>query len=192
MKKAIQQFPPAYFALVMSTGILSLAAEELKMHGLAEGFFYVNLVAYPLLVLLLVLRIVLDFKGVWAELTSHAKGPNFLTLVPATCLVGNQFVQLRHNAAVGGARWVAARLAWVILGYSLLLGVSIRKEKPNLEQGFTGSWLLLVVATEALAVLGAKLVPTYFIYVALLAWLLAFGGLLMHFLAPAKPAKPPA
>lgn len=87
----------------MSTGILSLAAEELKMHGLAEGFFYVNLVAYPLL--LLVLRIVLDFKGVWAELTSHAKGPNFLTLVPATCLVGNQFVQLRHRPWAERCGW---------------------------------------------------------------------------------------
>ncbi|MBC6989506.1 tellurite resistance/C4-dicarboxylate transporter family protein [Hymenobacter sp. BT491] len=158
MKKAIRQFPPAYFAMVMSTGIISLAAKELEMEGIAEAFFYLNLLIYPLFLLLLVLRAFLDFKGLWAELTSHAKGANFLALVPATCLVGSQFVQLRHNQAVGNALWVLALASWLVLSYSFLLGVSIGEEKPDLEKGLTGSWLLLVVATESLAVLGAKLV----------------------------------
>ena len=95
-----------YFVLVMSTGILSLAAQELQLHVVADGLFYVNLVAYPLLVLLLLARALLGFRALWAELTSHAQGPTFLAFVPATCLVGSQFVQLGHNAAVGGALWV--------------------------------------------------------------------------------------
>jgi tellurite resistance protein TehA-like permease len=161
VKKAIQQFPPAYFALVMATGILSLAADDLHMKGLAQGLFYLNIVVLPLLVLLLILRAALDFKGFRTELTSHAKGPSFLALVPATCLVGNQLVQLGHSETAGRALWLAALLAWVVMLYWFLLGVSTRAEKPLLEKGLNGSWLLLVVATESLAVLGAKLVPSW-------------------------------
>ena len=160
MKKVIQQFPPAYFTLVMATGIISLAAETLKMKAVAEGLFYLNLVAYPLFLLLLLLRAVLGFRAMWSELTSHARGPLFLAFVPATCLVGSQFVLLRHNQDLGRALWALGLLGWAVLMYSLLLGVSIGKEKPDLEHGLNGGWLLLVVATESLAVLGAKLVPT--------------------------------
>jgi tellurite resistance protein TehA-like permease len=159
MRKVVEQFTPAYFAMVMSTGIISLAAHQLHLDWVANGLFYVNLIAYPLCGLLLLGRAVLAFKPMWAELISHAKGPLFLAFVPATCLVGSQFVQLRHNTAVGGGLWLVAVAGWLLLLYVLLVGVSIAEEKPDLEKGLTGAWLLLVVATESLAVLGAKLVP---------------------------------
>lgn len=145
----------------MATGILSLAAHSQQLTGLAEGLFYFNLVAFPVLVLLLVLRLALHSKALWQELTSHAKGANFLTLVPATCLVGNQFVQLRHNPLVGSMLWVGAAVLWLLLTYAFLFGISIGEEKPALEKGFNEGWLLLVVATESLVVLGTKLVPTW-------------------------------
>lgn len=74
MKKLIHPFSPAYFALVMSTGIISLAAAELGLPVVADGLFHVNLVAYPLFLLLLVLRLLLDFSGCWAERTPMLKG----------------------------------------------------------------------------------------------------------------------
>ncbi|WP_139921124.1 hypothetical protein [Hymenobacter sp. DG01] len=141
MKKAIQQFPVAYFALIMSTGIISLAADGLHLQAVAEAFFYVNLMLYPLFVLLLVLRVVMAFQAVRAELTSHDQGATYLTLVPATCLLGNQFVQLRQQTGVGSALWMGAAVVWLILVYSFLLGVSVGEEKPPLEKGFNGSWL---------------------------------------------------
>ena len=161
MNQAIQHFPPAYFALVMATGILSLAAKELRLDAIAEGLFYVNLVAYPLCVVLLLARAVLAFRVLWTELTSPATGPLFLAFVPATALVGSQVLQLRHQPALSQALWVAALVGWAVLGYAFLLGVSTAPEKPGLAKGINGGWLLLVVATEALAVLGAKLVPTW-------------------------------
>jgi tellurite resistance protein TehA-like permease len=160
MKLLIKQFPPIYFAFVMSTGIISLAAHAQQLAWLARGLFYVNLVAYPVLLALLVLRLVLFPQAFWAALTSHKDGPTFLTLVPATALLGSQFVQLPNNQAMGTLLWLVALAAWLGLGYSFVLGVSLKKEKPPLEQGLTGGWLLLVVATESLAVLGALLLPT--------------------------------
>lgn len=161
MKNAIQRFPPAYFALVMATGIISLAAKELQFDAIAEGLFYVNLVAYPLCVALLLARAFLAFRPLWAELTSPAKGPLFRAFVPATTLFGSQLAQLRHQQAMGQALWVVALVGWVALGYAFLMGVSTATEKPGLAKGINGGWLLLVVAIEALAVLGAKLVSTW-------------------------------
>ena len=159
MKTVIQQFSPAYFALVMSTGIISLAAHALKLPWVAEGFFYLNMGLYPLFVGLLLLRLLLFPKEFWRALTAHETGAGFLTLVPATTLLGSQFVQLRGNHWLGSGLWVGAAGCWVLLLYAFLGGISTGAKKPTLEQGFSGRWLLLVVATEALAVLGAKLLP---------------------------------
>ncbi|ALW86903.1 hypothetical protein AUC43_18555 [Hymenobacter sedentarius] len=158
-KPVVQQFQPAYFAMVMATGIISLAAHGLHLHWLAEAFFYLNLMLYPLFLLLLLGRVLFSFPGFKIELASHEKGANFLALVAATCLVGNQFVQLRSNQAVGQALWVFGAVCWVMLLYAFLLSVTLRSDKPPLETGLNGSWLLLVVSTQALAVLGAGLVP---------------------------------
>ena len=159
MKSVIQQFSPAYFALVMSTGIISLAAHALHLPWVAVGFLYLNLGLYPLLVALLLLRIGLFPREFWRALTAHETGAGFLTLVPATTLVGSQLVQLRGCQGLGSVLWVGAAGGWVLLLYAFLWGVSTGANKPTLAQGFNGRWLLLVVATEALAVLGAKLLP---------------------------------
>jgi len=39
-KSAVEKFPPAYFTMVMATGIISLAAHAQHLSWLAEGFFY--------------------------------------------------------------------------------------------------------------------------------------------------------
>ena len=45
---AIRHLFPGYFALVMATGILSIAAFLLEMPGTAWALFLLNVVAYPL------------------------------------------------------------------------------------------------------------------------------------------------
>ncbi len=159
MKTVIRQFSPAYFALVMSTGIISLAAHGLGLRWVAEGFFYLNLGLYPLLLAVLLLRIGLFPGEVWRALTAHETGAGFLTLVPATTLLGSQLVQLRGQHLLGSVLWVGAAGGWVLLLYAFMWGISTGKSKPSLARGFNGRWLLLAVATEALAVLGAKLLP---------------------------------
>lgn len=159
-KFAVHRFPPAYFTLVMATGIISLAAHAQHISWLAESFFYVNLGLYPLFLLLLAGRLVSSFSDVKAELAAPEKGPIYLALVAATCLVGSQFVLLRGNLAVGQGLWVLGAVCWVALLYGLLLGVTLRQDKPPVEKALNASWLLLVVSTQALAVLGASLLPS--------------------------------
>jgi tellurite resistance protein TehA-like permease len=159
MKKGILSFPPAYFAMVMATGIISLAAHAQHLAWVADGLFYLNLGLYPLFLLLLLTRVLRRFEEVKTELTSHEKGATYLALVAATCLLGNQLVLLRGQQALGLALWGFAGVCWVLLLYAFVLGVTLRRQKPPLETGLGGNWLLLVVSTQSLAVLGAGLVP---------------------------------
>lgn len=44
----IKTFHPAYFAMVMSTGIISIAAKLLGFTEISYGLFYLNIVAYAI------------------------------------------------------------------------------------------------------------------------------------------------
>ncbi len=59
----------------------------------------------------------------------------------------------------GKALWLLGLVLWVVLNYGFLTGIIAQEQKPALEAGISGEWLLLVVATEALSVLGTALAP---------------------------------
>jgi tellurite resistance protein TehA-like permease len=75
---------PAYFALVMATGIVSLAGELLGLHAIAMALFVLNLAFYPLLWILLVARVIRYRDRVIADLHHHGRAVGFFTIVAAT------------------------------------------------------------------------------------------------------------
>ncbi len=80
---------PGYFALVMATGIVAIGAKQQKIDWLADVLYLVAAVAYIVLAALLVARLVLYRKPLAADLTSHAKGFAFLTIVAGTNVLGS-------------------------------------------------------------------------------------------------------
>ena len=52
----MKHLSPAYFALVMATGIVSITARDFELFALSKGLFAINLVAYAVLAALTVLR----------------------------------------------------------------------------------------------------------------------------------------
>jgi tellurite resistance protein TehA-like permease len=50
---------------------------------------------------------------------------------------------------------------WAVLLYSTLIAVVIKGPKPGLEAGINGTWFLLTVSIESIAVLGALLLPRH-------------------------------
>ena len=75
---------PGYFALAMATGIVSIASFLLGMPAVAWGLLAINLVAYTVLCLLTLARVVLHAGKVARDLASFHRGPGFLTSVAAT------------------------------------------------------------------------------------------------------------
>ena len=62
---------PGYFALVMATGIIAVAAEQQDVHWLAVGLYAVACVAYVVLWVLHLLRIVRHPRRWFADATDH-------------------------------------------------------------------------------------------------------------------------
>src|SRR5512141_1315952 len=78
---------PGYFALVMATGIISIACFLLEMKTIALVLLVINVVAYAILWLLLLLRLLFFFSRVKADINDHMRGPGFFTVVAGTCVL---------------------------------------------------------------------------------------------------------
>ena len=146
---------PAYFAMVMATGIVSLSAHMLGMPGLARGLFQLNLAAYVVIWLLNLLRICWFTRLVLRDLIDHQRGPGFFTAVAASCILGSEFVLISEDFRAALVLWVLGIVLWGLLTYAILTAFTIKENKPSLYEGITGAWLLAVVATQSVAALSA-------------------------------------
>jgi len=148
---------PGYFALVMATGIVSVAAHLLAMEWIAYSLLAVNLVAYVVLWLLTLWRLVAYFPRVLADLQSHMRGPGFFTLIAGTCVLGTQILLLTGLRPVAWGLWLLGIGLWLLVMYSFFPAVMTAENKPGLDTGLNGAWLVTVVATQSLVVVGTLL-----------------------------------
>ncbi len=174
----VRNLPPNIFAVVMATGIVSLAVHGAGYHLLALGLFWLNAGLYGILWVLLITRTVRYRAELAADLGSHARAPGFFTLVAAPCVLGNQCVLLLGAGAAGLALWVVGTAFWLALTYAMVPGLMEGATKPNVEEGLNGAWLLAVVGTQAVSILACLLVPVVAagaadvpLFVALAFWL---------------------
>ncbi|MEO7031420.1 MAG: tellurite resistance/C4-dicarboxylate transporter family protein [Herbaspirillum sp.] len=150
---------PAYFGMVMATGIVSLGAHHLGFLRIGELLFGLNVVMYVLLWLLTLVRLVRYPRRFFGDLIDHLRGPGFFTTVAASGVLGSQYVLMAHDYRTGLILWYISLVLWVGLTYAIFAAFTVKEQKPTLDQGISGAWLLAVVATQALAVLGALLAP---------------------------------
>ncbi|HSU05917.1 MAG TPA: tellurite resistance/C4-dicarboxylate transporter family protein [Acetobacteraceae bacterium] len=153
----LRDFFPGNFAIVMGTGIVAVAAHLLGHRAAAWPLFAISLAAYPVLWAILLLRITRFPGAVLADFISHERGPAFLTIVAANGVLGAEFAVFDTLAGLLPTLFWFSIALWALLVYGFLSGVTVSLVKPDLEHGLNGTWLLLVVATESLAVLGAFL-----------------------------------
>ncbi len=155
--ETVRDLFPGYFALVMATGIVSIAAELLGMQVVAWILLAINSVAYVVLWVLTLLRLVMFSRPLFEDLTDHVRGPGFFTLVAGTCVLGSEFMIVATMPAVGLILWWTGVFLWVAIMYTFFTAVTVRDEKPGLEEGINGSWLIVIVATQSISILGTLL-----------------------------------
>lgn len=155
----LETMHPAYFALVMATGILAVAC---KLHGLEplpRLLFAINVPAYVVLWLLTAMRAVRHPTPFWSDFRSHQRAPGFFTVVAATSVLGVQFAVQGEAPGVALALWWGAVVLWLVLTYAILTALTVTADKPDLATGINGGWLTAVVATQSLVVLGTTVAP---------------------------------
>jgi tellurite resistance protein TehA-like permease len=154
--RGIEHFPTGYFALVMATGICSIALRLLAMPEIARVLFGLNVVFAGVLGGMLTARLVRWPRRVLADLCDHQRGPGFFTIVAAVNVVGIQSF-LAAEVGIAKALWCAGIGLWLVIMYSFFLATIVRRDKPSLDQGINGAWLVAVVATQSVSVLGTFL-----------------------------------
>lgn len=160
LARAVRGLFPGYFALVMATGIVSVAAQTLDMPQLARGLLAVNIGAYAVLASMLLVRVVAYGGRVVEDLGDHERGPGFFTVVAGTCVLGTQLILVTGETGVAQILWIVGIGLWVLVMYGFFTAVVIRDRKPSLADGINGAWLIASVATQSVSVLGTLLAPS--------------------------------
>ena len=158
---AIANLFPGYFALIMATGIVSIAAKQLGPEPVAWVLLAINLAAFLILSCFLIIRIVRFFPRVKADITDHVRGPGFFTVPAATCVLGSQLIVVAGYVAPAAILWFVGLVLWALVMYSFFAAVTTVEKKPPLDKALSGAWLIAAVSTQSVSVLGTLLVPYF-------------------------------
>ena len=110
------------------------------------------------LAILYIIRLFVFPKRFIQDFRSHGAGPGFLTVVAGICILGNQFVLLGKDPAMGEALfWIGSGL-WIVILWGVFYFVFSDEPKPPLEKGINGAWLVATVSTQAIVILGCILI----------------------------------
>jgi tellurite resistance protein TehA-like permease len=161
MKSGLASLHPSYFAFVMATGIVSIAAKLLDMSGIAMALLWANIVFFAALSTLTVLRVVWFYDRVRADILHHGRAVGFFTLPAAISVVGSQLLIVANAWSAASVFWFIGGAAWAIVTYGILTVLTVKSEKPSLAEGINGGWLVAVVAAQAVSVLGTQLAPGF-------------------------------
>jgi len=173
--------PPGYFALVMATGIVSIATYFFGLREFGLALLWLNLVQYLALAGFTILRFIRYRPEFVADLSNPSKGVTFLTASAGTSILGSQFMILLRMSGVGAALWIGGIVLWIVFVSAFFTTVITSTSKPTIADGITGATLILVVATEGICVLGTLLAATadfreWILFVSLAAY--AVGAIL--------------
>ena len=152
---------PAYFALVMATGIVSIACELAGFRLISRGLFFLNLVFYVAVWLLTLARAIRHRERMVEDLFHHGRSVGYFTAVAATSVLGSQFLLLAGSVRAALALWFFAIALWALLTYAVFALLIVKPQKPHLSEGINGGWLVGVVAAQSVSVLGSQLAPTF-------------------------------
>lgn len=161
VRSAAKTLFPGYFALVMATGALSIALYLLHYEPIAYALLALNALAYGVLCGLLLLRVIYFRAYIKADLVDHARGAGFFTLVAGTCVLGTDIAVTTQLLKLATLFWGVGIALWAVVMYGFFTAVVTRADKPDLESGINGAWLIAAVATQSVAVLGGVLAPSF-------------------------------
>lgn len=153
----VAKLNPAYFALVMATGIVSIAAHLKGLAVVGVTLFALNIVFYAVLWTLTGLRVIKFSRFMVSDLMDHGRCVGFFTTVAGTCVFGSQCVVIASSPKLAAAFWTLGIALWVLLTYAVFTSLTVKAVKPALAQGINGGWLVAVVATQSVSVLGTQL-----------------------------------
>jgi tellurite resistance protein TehA-like permease len=181
IRSGARNLSPGYFSLIMATGIIGNSANASGLNSVSKIMFYINTGLFLILLVLILTRLIYYFSEVKADLRTFEKNPGFLTLVAASGVYGVEALKTTQGYTEAMILLMFALMLWLILMISFFILIVFTSEKPSIEKGLNGLWLLLVVSTQAVSILSSELSSFYpdhavsLIHIALMSFLLGCG-----------------
>lgn len=147
----------ANFAMVMSTGIVSIALHLLGCSWGAYLLFAVNILMFVVLWPLYFIKLICFPKRMFSDFSHHLSGPGFLTIVAGTNILGSQFAVLAHNYVVAEWLFWLGTGCWIFMIWGIFYYIFTSNPKPHLQDGINGAWLVATVSTQSIVILGATI-----------------------------------
>ncbi len=159
MSKAIESLHPGNFALVMATGIISIALKALQFELLADGFAIIAVSGWLILLLLSGFRLGKYPKAIMHDLTTPKMVFSYFTLVAATDIIG--MLALNYGMTTFAVIcWFIAFVSWCSLLYLAFSVLTFLSHENNVNI-MHGGWLITIVGTQSLVLLGVKIAPSF-------------------------------
>jgi tellurite resistance protein TehA-like permease len=154
----IRDLNPAYFALVMATGIVSTAMHLDNANTLSGVLLGVGIIAYVILAVAYAARFVRYRKEFLADTVNPRRAFGFFTFTAASDVLGARLASDGHQV------WTAVLLGiagagWLLLIYSVPVLVASRNQVRPALASANGTWFLCVVATQSIAVAATSFHP---------------------------------
>ncbi len=177
----LENLYPGYFTLTMATGIIGIAMHLLDLPVVGDQFYRLTIISWCALFIINAVRLIRFPKAVWADLMNPRLTFNFFTFVAATSVAGLLLDHHGHHLLTLLC-WVVAFLAWLILLYTSFAVLTLLHGDRNVNV-VDGGWLICIVGTESLVLLGLKTIPHIGSYnaVMMLAIFMLWGiGLILY------------
>ncbi len=153
----LESFNPRYFSLTMATGIAAIALRLHAYQALALTFDILALASWLGLFFIYTCRLWRFPRAMFEDLKNPTTTFSFFTFVAASNVCG--LILLHHDfATLAIAAWCIAFVYWSALMYCSFAALcfSHPARTPSIVDG---GWLILIVGTQSLVLLGIALAP---------------------------------
>ncbi len=177
----LRELYPGYFSLTMASGIIAIALDMFEMALLSDIFYVIALISWLILLGLYCWRLLLYPKTIWFEIIDPSTTFMFFSFVASTDIIG-MLLYLHDVRDLALVCWVFAFLGWVSLlhcSFSVLV-IHNSERKANVVHG---GWLICIVGTQSLVLLGVNVVDQlgdYATYMAMGLYMLWGVGLILY------------
>ena len=159
VRHAVRTLHPGYFALVMATGIVSIAMQNHGADAVSVALLWLAAGEYLLLIVLHLWRGLAYRAEIADDFADPRRAFGSFTFVAATDVVGTRLAVDGHYTVAFvllGIGWVA----WLTLGYVVPWTAVLGHARRPVLEAANGTWFIWVVASQSVAVLAAALEPS--------------------------------
>jgi len=151
----LKDFYPGYFAMTMATGIISIGLRLQDFIKLSNAFFLFTLITWFIMTFLYTWRLIRFPKEVLENLTNPRTTFIFFTFVAATNISG-MLLHFHGYHQLALVCWAVAFIYWSALMYFGFASLTFAHKDREVNV-VHGGWLILIVGTQSLVLLGAKI-----------------------------------